>query len=70
MYDDVVQNPPPALTLDTFDTLFAQCLPKPQAERWTEIAWETELWPARQRSAQENKPLFLWAMNGHPIGCV
>lgn len=70
MYNDTIQNQPPAVTLDTFDDLFAQCLPKPQTERWTEIAWETELWPARQRSAQENKPLFLWAMNGHPVGCV
>lgn len=70
MYNDVINNPPPAVTPKTFDGLFELCLPKPRKERWTEIVWETELWPARQRSAQENKPLFLWAMNGHPVGCV
>ena len=70
MYTDTIQNPPPAVTANTFDALFAACRPKPQTERWTEIQWETEAWPARQRSAQEGKPLFLWAMNGHPIGCV
>ena len=70
MYNDVIQNPPPELTAETFGDLFEHCRPKPQTERWTEVQWETDLWPARQRAAQEGKPLFIWAMNGHPVGCV
>jgi len=70
MYNDIIQNPPPELTAESFDDLFDYCRPKPQSEKWTEVQWETDLWPARQRAAAENKPLFIWAMNGHPVGCV
>ncbi len=45
---------------------------KPQAEEntWLEIPWQTDLWAARQQAATEGKPLFLWEMDGHPLGCV
>ena len=42
----------------------------PAAERWTEIPWETDLASARKRAASERKPLFMWIMDGHPLGCV
>ena len=42
----------------------------PPAEKWTEIPWETDLTAARQRAAREGKPLFLWIMDGHPLGCT
>jgi len=45
---------------------------KPQAEEnsWLEIPWKTDLWAARQQAAAEGKPIFLWEMDGHPLGCV
>jgi len=42
----------------------------PPAEKWTEIPWETDLIAARKRAAREGKPLFLWIMDGHPLGCT
>ena len=43
---------------------------RPEAEAWQEIAWVTSLADARQRSAAEARPIFLWAMNGNPLGCT
>jgi hypothetical protein len=37
---------------------------------WMQIPWETDLTKARERAAAEKKPLFLWEMDGHPLGCV
>ena len=42
----------------------------PSAEKWTQIPWETDLTAARTRAAREGKPLFLWIMDGHPLGCT
>ena len=42
----------------------------PKGERWTEIPWETDLGEARRRAAREGKPLLMWVMDGHPLGCT
>lgn len=61
-------NSVPVLTDETFEALFEAC--RPQRERWTDIPWIGELWEGRQKAAREEKPLFIWAMNGHPLGCT
>lgn len=33
------------------------------------IPWETDLWAARKKAAEKGKPLILWEMDGHPLGC-
>jgi hypothetical protein len=53
-----------------FDHLFTLCQPSPEGTEWLELGWETDLWKARQRAAQEGKPIFLWEMDGHPLGCT
>lgn len=42
----------------------------PGKERWAEIPWETDLSAARARSAREGRPLLMWVMDGHPLGCT
>jgi hypothetical protein len=42
----------------------------PGKERWAEIPWETDLAAARARSVRVGKPLLLWVMDGHPLGCT
>ena len=37
---------------------------------WLELGWEIDLWKARERAAKEGKPIFLWEMDGHPLGCT
>jgi hypothetical protein len=44
--------------------------PEPEELQWQAIPWETDLWIARRRAAEERKPIFLWAMNGNPLGCT
>lgn len=45
-------------------------LPTEAEERWLQIPWRTNLMRARQEAQQQRKPLFLWIMNGHPLGCT
>ena len=44
--------------------------PRPEERRWTQIPWEIDLWEARRLARAARKPILLWAMNGHPLGCV
>ena len=39
-------------------------------EKWRQIPWEPHLWQGRIQAAEQSKPLFIWAMNGDPLGCV
>ena len=66
----ILENPPPELNEETFAGIFEQCRPKASEEKWTQIPWIGELWTGRQKAAEMSKPLFIWAMNGHPLGCV
>ncbi len=38
--------------------------------KWREIPWIPDLWRGVEASQSKNKPMFLWAMNGDPLGCV
>jgi hypothetical protein len=51
-----------------FDALFAQIKPAPSELRWLEIPWIGALMEGRAAAAAMGKPMFLWAMNGHPLG--
>ena len=44
--------------------------PREGEHNWLSIPWETDLTSARQKAAAENKPIFLWEMDGHPLGCT
>ncbi len=49
-----------------------QALIKPDAgeDQWAKIPWVTDLWQARQIAARQGKPILLWEMDGHPLGCT
>ncbi len=40
------------------------------AEPWRTIPWETSLIEAQNIAAREKKPIFIWAMDGHPLACT
>lgn len=44
--------------------------PGAEEEKWNQIPWMANLWEARQKAAEEGKPILLWEMDGHPLGCV
>ncbi len=37
---------------------------------WRSVPWETDLLDAQKMSVEQHKPLFVWAMDGHPLGCT
>ncbi len=53
-----------------FREWLAYVRPRPEEIRWQSIPWQTDVWDARRLAAQEGKPIFLWAMNGNPLGCT
>ena len=53
-----------------FENIFEHCLPPKSESGWLELGWEIDLWKARERAAKEGKPIFLWEMDGHPLGCT
>ena len=53
-----------------FEELHALIKPRAEEEKWANIPWMASLWEARERAAKEGKPILLWEMDGHPLGCV
>ena len=37
---------------------------------WRSIPWELDLLAAQKLSVEQSKPIFIWAMDGHPLGCT
>ena len=37
---------------------------------WRTISWKISLLDAQHTAVKENKPIFIWAMDGHPLGCT
>ena len=54
----------------TFRDTLALIAPQPDEMKWASIPWQTDLWEARRLAQQLDKPIFMWSMNGNPLGCV
>lgn len=52
------------------ESVVREILPSKEVSAWLEIDWKTGLWEARKEAAQSGKPIYLWEMDGHPLGCV
>ena len=57
------------LTREEFDRLHKELQPA-RDEVWRTIPWKVSIAEARDQAAQEKKPLFMWSMDGHPLGCT
>lgn len=44
--------------------------PNREELKWKDVGWRTDLWEAVQEAKQLERPIFLWTMNGHPMGCT
>ncbi len=44
-------------------------LPADGEDDFARIPWMTSIWDARVKAAKEGKPILLWEMDGHPLGC-
>ncbi len=57
------------LTMAEFQELHQQ-LQVAADKPWRTIPWKTAVLDAQQTAAREAKPIFIWAMDGHPLGCT
>lgn len=58
------------ITQEQFAQIQAVVKPQQGDDKWSEIPWLSSLWQARKQAAAEGKPILLWEMDGHPLGCV
>jgi hypothetical protein len=54
-------------TLDRYRGLIA---PTAEETRYLAIPWRNTLWEAVKDAQKQDKPIVLWAMNGHPLTCT
>lgn len=59
-----------ALTLQNLDATLAHILPAETEVRWKDVDWRVALGDGVLEARAAEKPILLWAMNGHPLGCV
>lgn len=62
--------PAEILTSTTYSQIKSHVLPKPQEIQFQEVPWRATLWEAIVEGQRQNRPILLWAMNGHPLGCT
>lgn len=62
-------NPTETIADDEYAALLAALPVRPGEELYTTVPWETSLAVARMKAWTERKPLLIWSMDGHPLGC-
>lgn len=45
-------------------------VPSEEERAWRKVGWRSALWQAVVEAHEKKKPILLWAMNGHPLGCT
>jgi hypothetical protein len=55
--------------MQRFRELHNELRPDPDA-KWRSIPWKLSLLDAQAAAAESQKPIFIWAMDGHPLGCT
>jgi len=54
----------------TFDRWADYIRPDEQESCFLDIQWRDGLATGVEESFEHRKPILLWAMNGHPLGCT
>lgn len=57
------------LTQEEFRRLHAELQADADAP-WRSIPWKISVLEGQRIAAEQKKPLFIWAMDGHPLGCT
>jgi hypothetical protein len=75
--EEVTQDiePPPVaadigLNEENYTTWRDHILPNPAEMAWEQIPWLTTFKDGIVAADAADKPLLLWTMNGHPLGCT
>lgn len=56
------------LTEEKYHELLAEL--QPGDEACLTIPWKTKMLDAQNTASREGKPMFIWSMDGHPLGCT
>jgi hypothetical protein len=59
----------PALSDAEYTSALKAIRPAAGEDRFAQVPWLTSLWEARKQAAEQGKPILLWEMDGHPLGC-
>jgi hypothetical protein len=62
------QDGPPGLDEKSYKGWVDFIRATPDELRWEKLAWRTDLGAAAQEAKALQRPILLWAMNGHPCG--
>lgn len=54
----------------SYEGIKRHILPDAEDEAWRKIPWRTTFWQGVMDANKEDKPILLFAMNGHPFGCT
>ena len=60
---------PEGMTAERMAALRKVIRPCEGEDAFDKIAWLTTIHDARVKAAAEGKPILLWEMDGHPLGC-
>lgn len=63
-------DPVPALDASTFGAHWQHGVPTDEEMQWRAIPWLGTLAEAVVLAHAQDKPILLWAMNGHPLACT
>lgn len=59
---------PVELTEETYAQWRDHILPKAEELRWQQIPWRPTWTDAVAAAKKEDRPIYVWSMNGHPLG--
>jgi hypothetical protein len=68
--DCVGQNELPMLTIDNAQQWRVNIEPDAEETRYLQISWRESLLRGMREAKQSDKPVMLFVMNGHPLGCT
>lgn len=66
----MTDNQSPTIDGTNFRAVIDYLRPRPDELRWQDVPWQTDVREACRLAAEQHKPIFLWAMNGNPLGCT
>jgi hypothetical protein len=62
-------NAGPTLSEADYASVLRAVRPAEGEDQFDQVPWLTSLWEARKVAARDGKPILLWEMDGHPLGC-
>jgi hypothetical protein len=66
----LAQAPAPVLDHQSLERWRDYIRPQVKDEAYLDIPWRESFYIAINEARETDRPILLWAMNGHPLGCT